>query len=128
MSRARDEQGFTLLSVLLAVMMLTIGLVALARTQGLLTAAESSVSNRSVALAVATGYLEQLRGTDPAKLASEAPVAVDADGQPSANGPYQRSTVVTLDQPNLVRLRVIVDYPRSSMPVELVALLYNRTP
>jgi len=128
MSRARDEQGFTLLSVLLAVMMLTIGLVALARTQGLLTAAESGVSNRSVALAVATGYLEQLRGTDPAKLASEAPVAVDADGQPSANGPYQRSTVVTLDQPNLVRLRVIVDYPRSSMPVELVALLYNRTP
>ena len=82
MSRARDERGFTLISVLLAVMMLTIGLVALARTQGLLTAAESGVSNRSVALAVATGYLEQLRGSDPSTLASEAPVAVDADGQP----------------------------------------------
>ncbi len=128
MSRARDERGFTLISVLLAVMMLTIGLVALARTQGLLTAAESGVSNRSVALAVASGYLEQLRGSDPSTLVSEAPVAVDADGQPAANGPYQRSTVVTLDQPNLVRLQVIVDYPRSSMPVQLVALLYRRTP
>ena len=128
MSRARDERGFTLISVLLAVMMLTIGLVALARTQGLLTAAESGVSNRSVALAVASGYLEQLRGSDPSTLVSEAPVAVDADGQPAANGSYQRSTVVTLDQPNLVRLQVIVDYPRSSMPVQLVALLYRRTP
>jgi type IV pilus assembly protein PilV len=128
MSRAADERGFTLISVLLAVMMLTVGLVALARTQAILTAAESGVSNRSVALAVATGYLEQLRGVDPSTLASEGAVAVDADGQPAPNGPYQRSTVVTLDQTNLVRLRVIVAYPRGPTPVELVALLYRRTP
>jgi len=127
-TRVRDERGFTLISVLLAVMMLIIGLIALARTQALLTAAESSVSNRAGALAVATGYLEQLRGADPSTLASEAPVAVDAEGQPSAAGPYQRSTVVTLDQPNLVRLRVLVAYPHGPNPVELVALLYRRTP
>ena len=42
MSRARDERGFTLISVLLAVMMLTIGLVALARTQGQLTTASAA--------------------------------------------------------------------------------------
>ena len=105
-------------------MILIIGLVALARTQALLTAAESGVSNRSVALAVATAYLEQLRGADPSTLVSEAPVAVDAEGQPSAAGPYQRSTVVSCDQTNLVRLRVIVAYPRGPTPVELVALLY----
>jgi type IV pilus assembly protein PilV len=128
MSRMRNERGFTLISVLLAVMMLLIGLVALARTQALLAAAESGVANRSGALAVATAYLEQRRGADPSTLASEAPVAVDADGQPSATGPYQRSTVVTLDQPNLVRLRVLVAYPRGPNPVELVALLYRRTP
>jgi len=128
MTRVRDERGFTLISVLLAVMILIIGLVALARTQTLLTAAESGVSNRSVALSVATAYLEQLRGADPSTLVSESPVAVDADGQPSAAGPYQRSTVVTLDQTNLVRLRVVVAYPRGPTPVELVALLYMRTP
>jgi type IV pilus assembly protein PilV len=128
MSRAADERGFTLISVLLAVMMLTIGLVALARTQTILIATESGVASRAVALAVATGYLEQLRGIDPSKLASEGAVAVDADGQPAPDGPYQRSTEVTLDQTNLVRLRVIVAYPRGSMPVELVALLYRRTP
>jgi type IV pilus assembly protein PilV len=128
MSRARDERGFTLISVILAVMMLTIGLVALVRTQGVLTAAESSVSSRAVALAVGASYLERLRGSDPAKLASEAAVRVDADGELAANGPYQRSTVVTLDQTNLVRLRVIVAYPRGPVPVELVALLYRRTP
>ncbi len=128
MSGTADERGFTLISVLLAVMMLTVGLVALARTQAMLTAAESGVANRSVALAVATGHLERLRGVDPAKLASEGAVAVNADGEPAANGPYQRSTVVTLDQTNLVRLRVIVAYPRGPTPVELVALLYRRTP
>jgi type IV pilus assembly protein PilV len=128
MSRVRNERGFTLISVLLAVMILIIGLVALARTQALLTAAESGVSNRSGALAVATAYLEQLRGADPSTLVSEAPVAVDAEGQPSATGAYQRSTVVTLDQPNLVRLRVLVAYPHGPLPVELVALLFRRTP
>ena len=35
---------------------------------------------------------------------------------------------MTLDQTNLVRLRVIVAYPRGPTPVELVALLYRRTP
>ena len=128
MSRVRNERGFSLISVLLAVMMLTIGLVALARTQALLTAAESGVSNRAGALAVGTAYLEQLRGADPSTLVSEAPVAVDADGQPSATGAYQRSTVVTLDQTNLVRLRVLVAYPHGPTPVDLVALLYMRTP
>ena len=35
-----------------------------------------------------------------------------ATGSRAATGPYRRSTIVTLDQGNLVRLRVLVDYPR----------------
>jgi hypothetical protein len=109
-------------------MMLTIGLVALAQTQALLTAAESSVSNRSVALAIATSHVEQLRSRDPWTLASEAPVLVDADGQPSAAGSYRRSVVVALDRGNLVRVRVLVDYPRGQAPVEIASLIYRATP
>jgi type IV pilus assembly protein PilV len=128
MSRRRSDRGFTLISVLLAVIMLTIGLTALARTQGLLTAAESGTASRSAALAIATGYLEQLRSRDPWTLASEAPAMVDADGQANAAGPYQRSTVVTVDRGNLLRLQVLVAYPRGSAPVELTSLLYRPTP
>ena len=128
MSPSRRARGFTLVSVVLAVMMLTIGLVALARTQALLTAAESGVSSRSVALAIATSHVEQLRSRDPWTLVSEAPVLVDADGQPSAAGPYRRSVVVALDRGNLVRVRVIVDYPRGQAPMELASLIYRPAP
>jgi hypothetical protein len=125
MSRRCGARGFTLVSVLLAVLMLTIGLVALARTQGLLTSAESTVSSRAVALALASTYVEQLRGRDPWTLVSEAPVAVDGEGLPAAAGPYRRSTVVTLDQTNLVRVRVLVTYPRGPVPIELTTLIYR---
>jgi type II secretory pathway pseudopilin PulG len=125
MSRRRKTGGFTLISVLLAVTMLTIGLVALARTQALLTSAESGVSSRAVALSLASAYVEQLRGRDPWTLVSEAEVAVDAEGQPAAAGPYRRSTIVTLDQANLLRLQVLVVYPRGPVPIELTTLIYR---
>jgi type IV pilus assembly protein PilV len=128
MSGSRQARGFTLVSVLLAITMLTIGLVALARTQALLTAAESGVSSRSVALAIATSHVEQLRSRDPETLVSEAPALVDGDGQPNAAGPYRRSTIVTVDRDNLLRVRVLVDYPKGQAPVELASLIYRPTP
>ena len=123
----RNERGFTLLSVLLAVSMLTIGLLALARTQAILTSSEAGVSNRAIALAIATDRLEQLRASDPQTLASEPAAAVDANGNVSAGGAYQRSVTVTLDAANLLRLTVVVTYPRMTSPVQLQALIYRRT-
>ncbi|HEY7636139.1 MAG TPA: prepilin-type N-terminal cleavage/methylation domain-containing protein [Gemmatimonadales bacterium] len=127
MTRLRKEGGFTLISVLVAVVMLAFGLMALARTQSILMTAENGVANRSAALSVAAGYLEQLRSRDPATLASEAPVAVDAEGAPAAGGPYYRSTVVTQDQANLLRVRVLVTFARASQPIELITLIYRKT-
>jgi type II secretion system protein I len=127
-ARARDERGFTLISVLLAVIMLTCGLVALAKTQAMLAQSESGVSNRAIALAIAADRLEQLRGSDPNTLTSEPAAAVDAEGQPSAAGVYRRSTVVTQDQANLLRVKVIVTYPGMVQQVELEALIYRRAP
>ncbi len=123
----RNERGFTLISVLLAVSILTIGLLALARTQAILTSSEAGVSNRTIALAIATDRLEQLRASDPATLATEPAAMVDANGNLSATGAYQRSVTVTLDAANLLRLRVTVNYPRMTSPVQLEALIYRRT-
>jgi type II secretion system protein I len=123
----RNDRGFTLISVLLAVSMLTIGLLALARTQAILTSSEAGVSNRTIALAIATDRLEQLRASDPTTLANEPAAMVDANGNLSATGAYQRSVTVTLDAANLLRLRVTVNYPRMTSPVQLEALIYRRT-
>jgi hypothetical protein len=35
---------------------------------------------------------------------------------------------VTLDQGNLVRVRVLVDYPKGQTPVEIASLIYRPTP
>ena len=52
---------------------------------------------------------------------------VDANGNASASGAYQRSVTLSLDAANLLRLRVVVNYPRMTSPVQLEALIYRRT-
>lgn len=127
-SHPRTQRGFTLLSVLIAISMLTLGLMALARTQTALVRAQSTTAARAAALAIAQGYVEVLRSRDTATLVSEAAVAVDGLGQPSPQGRFGRSTVVTTDAPNLRRVVVQVSYPRSLLPIELTTLIFRRTP
>jgi hypothetical protein len=49
---------------------------------------------------------------------------VDDSGLPSGAGPYSRSVQVTMLDPTLMEVRVIVEYPRGRQPVELVTLIY----
>ena len=126
--RPQNEAGFTLVSVLIAITLLTVGLMALAKTQTVMVQTQAGVATRSTALAIAQGYTEVIRSRDPATLVSEAAVSVDDQGQPSAQGKFSRSTVVTDDATNLVRVRVQVDYPRARMPIEIITLIYRRTP
>jgi Tfp pilus assembly protein PilV len=125
MISTRDTRGFTLVSVIVAVVLLSFGLLALARAQTMLAVIEHNTANRGVAVAIATGYLEQLRARDPWTLTSEPGVAVNGQGQPASNGAFLRSTQVTLDNNNLVRIVVTVRYPRSINPIELQTLIYR---
>jgi len=124
----RNEGGFTLISVLIAIVMLSVGLVALSRSQGILMTTQSRQANANNALHIARGYMEQIRGRDPWTLATEAPVAVDELGIVSASGTYQRSMDVTLDASNLARVTVRVTFPRQTMPVEVITLIYRGLP
>lgn len=118
------EKGFTLISVLLAVVMVSVGLIALARTQSGLLASQQNTENRDVATAIAASYMEDLRGRNPATLVSEPPLAVDAEGQPLPSGPFVRTTTVTPDNPNLLRVEVQVAYPRGTQPIALTTLIF----
>jgi type IV pilus assembly protein PilV len=121
----RDKRGFTLVSVLVALAILAIGLLALARAQAAIVASQGNVANRTTALTIARDYAEVLRSRSPWTLASETPVAVDARGQAAANGPYTRSTNVTVLQNNLIQVQILVTYPRATVPVDITTLIYR---
>jgi Tfp pilus assembly protein PilV len=122
-----NEAGFTLISVMIAVILLSLGLIALAKAQGVLARSETDTANRSSALAIAQGYTEVIRSRDPAALASEPTVQVDANGLPAVGGAYSRFTTVTSDSPNLLRITVTVNYPRAAVPLSIVTLIYRPT-
>lgn len=124
---AGDKAGFTLVSVMIAVCLLSLGLVALAKSQGVLARSETDTANRSSALAVAQGYTEVVRSRDPNTLASEGATQVDANGAVVAGGLYTRSTVVSSDAPNLLRVTITVNYPRARSPLSIVTLIYKPT-
>jgi type IV pilus modification protein PilV len=121
----RAKSGFTLISVMVALVMLSVGLLALAKVQSSLVKTQRDTNLRATALTVARSYVEDLRSRDPWTLASEAAVKVDLQGRPAAGGPLTRSTTVTQDSANLLRITVQVDYPGQNQPVQLITMAYR---
>lgn len=121
-----NTKGFTIISVLVAMVLLSIGVLALSRTTAKVLTVHSDAGARTNALAIARGYMEQVRASDARDLKSVAPVTVDDTGEPDAAGHYTRSLVVTEVEHNLVEVKVTVDFPRFTKPVELVTLAYQR--
>lgn len=125
----RNERGFTLISVIIATVMLSIGLLALARTQTALVSTQASLQRRTAALGIAQAYLDEKRSGDLWALASEPAASVDEHGVPSANGPYSRSTSVAdvvAGKDEFIQLVVSVGFPGSPNPVQLVTLIYRK--
>lgn len=119
-----NKQGFSLISTLIAVVILAIGILALAKTSAGVVRAGAQAAFRTEAVSVARAYMEEVRSRQPSNLISEAAVACDREGVPNANGPYTRSVVVTDVASNLKSVRVVVTMPNSSVPVELVTLAF----
>lgn len=121
----RDERGFTLVSVLVALGILAIGLLALARAQAAIVASQGNVANRTTALTIARDYAELVRTRSPWSIVSETPVNVDAQGQPATGGAYQRRMNVTVLSNNLIQVQILVSYPRAATPVDITTLIYR---
>jgi type IV pilus assembly protein PilV len=120
----KREAGFTLISILVAVVLLSMGVMAVAGTTGAVVAAHTSASTKTVALSIARGYLEEVRGREPADLTTEGAVQVDETGTPSGTGIFMRTMTVNDVARNLKEVRVTVDYPRARVPTELVTLAF----
>jgi Tfp pilus assembly protein PilV len=121
----QGQEGFTLVSVIVAIVILSTGLLALARAQAMLVATQAQTANRTVAVTIARDYTERLRSRDPWGIVSEAAAAVDPRGQANANGKFQRSTTVTILAPNLLQVMVQVTYPKGPAPIQITTLIYR---
>lgn len=114
------ESGFSLVSVLIAVVLLSVGILAISRTTFAVLRAHGQAGARTTALSVARSYLEEVRSRDAATLATESPVSVDEQGQVNSMGPYARSLLVEVLGKNLKRVTVTVTAPNLAGPVRLV--------
>jgi Tfp pilus assembly protein PilV len=122
--KRNNEAGFTLISVIMAVVILSIGLLALTKSQSLLIRAEAMSAQRSVALGIARNYVEEVRSRIPDPTAEPA-VSVDETGTLAAAGKYRRSLEVADLGNNLYQVTCNVIYPRNTTPVSIVTLIYR---
>ena len=123
----RNDKGFTLIAVMIALVVLSAGLITLARTQTALAAAKTNSADQQAAVAIARTYMEDLRSRDPWSLTSEAAVQVNRDGARVEGGGFHRSTAVTVDQGNLLTVQVNVTSNRIPTPVVMSTLVYRGT-
>lgn len=118
------EGGFTLISVIIAVVILSVGIIALGKTQSALIRAQATSAERNVALSIARNYIEEVRARTSVP-ASEASVTVDETGALAAGGAYQRTLVIQDLGGNLYNATCNVTYPRGATPVSIVTLIYR---
>lgn len=121
----RARRGFTLVSMMVAMMLLMVGVTALAAANGSTVKLQTLAQNRTNAVAIARSYTETIRTRDPWLVTSEPAVSVNAEGLPSTNGAYVRTVTVRNMRTNLIEVQVRVDFPRSNRPILLTTSLFR---
>ena len=120
----KRNDGFTIISVLVAIVMLSMGILALSRTGTMAMAAQNTAGLRTTALAIARTHMERVRSKPAIDVVSESAVQVDETGLVVSGGRYTRSVDVTDVRHNLKEVKVIVTFPTGRVPVELITLAY----
>ena len=120
----RREDGFTIISVLVAIVMLSMGILALSRTGTIAMASQNTAGLRTTALAIARARMEEVRSRPAAEVVSEAKVFVNETGVVIATGAFTREVEVTTVRHNLKQIKVWVTFPGGPKPVELLTLAY----
>ncbi len=107
------EEGFGMISVLVAMVLLAVAVVALSSSSAFLVSLQSDATGKSVATSLGVGYMEEVRRRPLESLASENPVRVDASGDLDEGGAFERRLTIE-DDPSLdavLRATVEVGYP-----------------
>jgi Tfp pilus assembly protein PilV len=124
MERPPASAGYSLISVLVAIILLVVGVLSLSNVLTQSLEMQTVISVRTTAVYIAQTYMEELRSRDPLTLAAEAAVRVDDQGAADASGIFTREVLVDSAGRNLIQVQVVVTNPRSS-PVRLVTWMYD---
>ena len=128
MTARRHERGFTLISVMIALVMLAVGVLALSSTLTSAAAANSSAGFRTVGLDIARQRMEWLRSLPPQDVAVNAEpggTTVNAEGQADNAGKFTRRVIVTDVRASLISVQIRVSYPGGTQPIELLTYIYT---
>ena len=91
-----DNAGFSFLDLMLSMVVLTIGVLAMADLQVIATRSNDSSKGTAAALNVATAKMEEIKDTGFTSIVAEAPVSVSD----AASGlTFTRQVTVTIDSP-----------------------------
>ena len=120
----KNESGFSLISVLVAITMFSAGVLALSRTGAEVVRVQTQASARSTAVGIARAHMEALRAQDPQDIEAEGVVTVNREGHPDNGGQFTREVKVQDVARNLKEIRVLVTYPRSSSAIELMTYAF----
>ena len=104
----KKREGFTLISVMIAVVMLSVGIMALAKTQFLVVQQTRIDAQREQSLQLASMYIEILRTRDPWTITSEGPNVIDETGAIVAGGKFTRTLTASDEGPQLLRITLTV--------------------
>lgn len=120
----RSDAGAGLVGVIVAMVLLSVGVLSVssALTQSL--AMQTITDQRTSALSIARGKMEDIRAMAPVDVIAESVASVDEYGVPDVNGVF--TLEVTIGDPgrNLLSVTVIVTAPRSN-PIQLVTWIYD---
>ena len=120
------EAGFGLVSVLVAIVLLTVGALSVSNVLTQSMAMQTIMNTRTTALDVARAYMEEIKSRDPADIAAEDAVQVNEQGEQDETGVFTRQVLVENVDRNIKQITVVVTSPRSN-PIELVTLVYDQT-
>ena len=120
----RPDAGYSLISVLTAIILLSIGVTSISQVLTQSVTMHTIVAMRTTALDVARSYMEEVKGRDPLTLASESEVRVNDRGEADSNGAFTRELTIEAVDAHLVEAIVIITLPQSN-PVTLVTWIYD---
>ena len=124
-----SKRGFTLLTVLIAVVLVSVAVVALSGTTVYVLSMQTESTTRSTAAGIAAAYMEEVKTRPVAALASEGQTAVDDVGRVNAGAAFLRELIVVpgpVPKSKLVTVRVLYPRGRSRMgKVEFVTIIYE---
>jgi len=128
MNQPRARRGFTIVSMLVAIILLAVGLTSLASASAKTMTMQTLAQNRTNAIAIGRSYMEEVRTRDPWTLQTESATRLSSDGQLQATGAYVRTMTVAVTRQNLLKIDVSVDYPRATQPVTLTTSFFRGNP